>query len=92
MAEFTTLGALQALHRELVAFSGGYGDSLESLDNEFLLQTFEKELDTLWEHPSKKEQSRSIVKSGTENSRLRLGAWESSQTLTPARENLFRRQ
>ncbi|KAM4068158.1 eukaryotic nucleoporin family protein [Hirsutella rhossiliensis] len=64
MAEFTTLDALQALHRELVALSGGYGDGLESLDNDFLVKTFEKELDKLWEHPSKKDQSRSMVKSG----------------------------
>lgn len=70
MAELTTLDALQALHRELVALSGGYGDGLESLNNEFLVQTLEKELDNLWEHPSRKEQSRSMVKSGTRHSQM----------------------
>ncbi|PHH73584.1 hypothetical protein CDD80_3715 [Ophiocordyceps camponoti-rufipedis] len=64
MADFTTLDALLAFHRELVAFHNGYSDRIESLENEVLLQAFERELDKLWEHPSKMEQSRNRVKSG----------------------------
>ncbi|POR38701.1 Nucleoporin [Tolypocladium paradoxum] len=64
MAEITTLDALQAFHRELAALDGGYGDGVESLDNEFLVQTFEREMGKLWECPPKNEQSRNTVKSG----------------------------
>ncbi|PHH90693.1 hypothetical protein CDD83_2914 [Cordyceps sp. RAO-2017] len=64
MADFSTLDALQAFHRELTALSGGYGDGVESLENEFLVQTFEKQLGKLWEPPPKKDESRNAVKSG----------------------------
>ncbi|KJZ72867.1 hypothetical protein HIM_07811 [Hirsutella minnesotensis 3608] len=64
MADFTTLEALEAFHRELVVLDGGFSDGIDSLDNEYLVRTFEKELEKLWEHPSKKEQSRNMIKSG----------------------------
>ncbi|OAQ68044.1 hypothetical protein VFPPC_04351 [Pochonia chlamydosporia 170] len=64
MAEVTILDALQAFHRELVALSAGFGDATESLNNETLVQTFEKELDKLWECPAKNDKSRNVLKSG----------------------------
>ncbi|RDA91059.1 hypothetical protein CP533_3063 [Ophiocordyceps camponoti-saundersi (nom. inval.)] len=64
MADFTTLDALLAFHRELVALQNGYDGGIENLENEFLARAFERELDKLLEHPSKKEQSRNAVKSG----------------------------
>ncbi len=64
MAEVTILDALQAFHRELIALSGGYGDGVECLNNEPLVQTFTKELERLWDSPPKNDQSRNKVKSG----------------------------
>lgn len=64
MAEVTILDALQAFHRELVALNGGYGDAAESLNNELLVQAFEKELEKLWECPARNEKSRNVVKAG----------------------------
>ena len=64
MAEITVLDALQAFHRELVALHGGFGDANESLSNETLIQTFEKELRRIWDCPPKNERSRQTVKSG----------------------------
>ncbi|ODA82559.1 hypothetical protein RJ55_01066 [Drechmeria coniospora] len=64
MAEITTLDALQAFHRELIALHGGYGNGVEGLANEFLVPIFSRELEKLWERPAKNEQSRNMVKSG----------------------------
>ncbi|KAG8414947.1 hypothetical protein J3458_008838 [Metarhizium acridum] len=64
MAEVMILDALQAFHRELVALRSGFGDATESLNNELLVQTFEKELEKLWECPAKNDKSRNVVKSG----------------------------
>ncbi|PFH63238.1 hypothetical protein XA68_15872 [Ophiocordyceps unilateralis] len=64
MADFTALDALLAFHRDLVAFQNGYSDGIESLGNDVLVHAFVRELDRLWEHPPKKEQSRNAVKSG----------------------------
>ncbi|KAG6041533.1 hypothetical protein E4U41_003693 [Claviceps citrina] len=64
MAEITVLDALQAFHRELIALSAGFGDAIESLDNEVLVRVFETELDKLWESPPKNDTSRNAVKSG----------------------------
>lgn len=65
MAELITLDALQAFHRELLALYEGAGDGLENLDNELLVEVFEKELEKFWERPQRSEQSRCAVKSGT---------------------------
>lgn len=64
MAEITVLDALQAFHRELVALNAGYGDTPESLNNEILVQIFERELGKLWDGPPKNEKSRNTVRSG----------------------------
>ncbi|GAB0133322.1 hypothetical protein EsDP_00001734 [Epichloe bromicola] len=64
MAEVTVLDALQAFHRELVALNAGYGDTPESLNNEILVQIFERELGKLWDGPPKNEKSRNTVRSG----------------------------
>jgi nuclear pore complex protein Nup205 len=48
----------------LVALSGGYGDATEGLNNELLVQIFEKELEKLWECPARNDQSRNLVKAG----------------------------
>lgn len=63
MAEFTTLDALQAFHREILALQEGYGDG--NIDNELLVQNFESELDRVWERPKKSEKSRNALKAGT---------------------------
>jgi nuclear pore complex protein Nup205 len=64
MAEITTLDALQAFHQELVSIRERRGDGVESLNNEFLVQVFEKELEKLWNKPARNDQSRNKVKSG----------------------------
>lgn len=64
MAEITTLDALQAFHQELLSIREGRVDGAEPLSNEFLVQVFEKELGKFWDKPSRKDQSRNVVKSG----------------------------
>ncbi|RCI09199.1 hypothetical protein L249_1469 [Ophiocordyceps polyrhachis-furcata BCC 54312] len=64
MADFTTLDAQLAFHRELVALQNGSYGGIENLENDFLAHAFERELHKLLDHPAKKEQSRSAVKSG----------------------------
>lgn len=59
-----TLEALQALHQELVAVREGRADPAEVLSNEYLVQTFENELNRFWSRPPKNELSRSSLKSG----------------------------
>ncbi|OAA38535.1 hypothetical protein NOR_06563 [Metarhizium rileyi] len=72
MAEVTILDALQAFHRELVALAGGFGDATESLNDEVLIKTFEKELEKVWECPAKNDKSRNVIKAG----RLSIGEQE----------------
>ncbi|KAM3480717.1 hypothetical protein MY5147_001006 [Beauveria neobassiana] len=62
MAELTTLEALQAFHQEIVALNEGHGDG--SLDNEFLVANFERELERVWERPKSSEESRKSITSG----------------------------
>ncbi|OAA76413.1 hypothetical protein LEL_06097 [Akanthomyces lecanii RCEF 1005] len=62
MADFTTLDALQAFHREIIALNEGRGDG--SIDNEALVENFERELERVWERPKRSEESRKSVKSG----------------------------
>lgn len=62
MAELTTLDALQALHRDLVALNKGFGEGI--IENEALLQIFEQELELFWTRPQKNEQSRNALKTG----------------------------
>jgi nuclear pore complex protein Nup205 len=62
MAEFTTLDALQAFHREIIALQDGHGDG--NIDNELLVQNFEGELDRVWERPKRNEASRNALKGG----------------------------
>lgn len=62
----TTLDALQAFHRELVALREGFDESSELLENAALLEIFEGELQKLWEPPARNETSRGSVKSGTQ--------------------------
>ncbi|CAM1502942.1 Fc.00g077180.m01.CDS01 [Cosmosporella sp. VM-42] len=64
MAEITTLDALQAFHQELLSVREGRADGAEALNNEFLVQVFEKELQKLWANPPRNDQSRKDVKSG----------------------------
>lgn len=64
MAEITVLDALQAFHRELIALNAGFGDTIESLDNDIIRQIFEKELNKLLDCPSRSDQSRNTIKSG----------------------------
>ncbi|KAG6321935.1 hypothetical protein E4U44_004459 [Claviceps purpurea] len=64
MAEITVLDALQAFHRELIALNAGFGDTIESLDNDIIRQIFEKELSKLLDCPSRNDQSRNTIKSG----------------------------
>ena len=64
MAEVTKLAALQALHREVYSLQEGKGGSPEFLDNEFLMQIFERELGKLWERPPRSEQCRKQIESG----------------------------
>lgn len=64
MAEITTLDALQAFHQELLSIRERRVDGTESLNNEFLVQIFEKELEKLWSKPARNDQSRNQVKSG----------------------------
>ncbi|TQV91432.1 hypothetical protein V2A60_008922 [Cordyceps javanica] len=63
MADFTALDALQAFHRELVALNEGHGDG-GSIDNEILVDNFERELERVWERPRRNEESRKSVQSG----------------------------
>ncbi|KOS19770.1 Nucleoporin NUP192 [Escovopsis weberi] len=64
MAEISTLDALQALHRELVALASGGGSGTDALENELLFEVLETELDRTWTHPQKSDKSRNAVKSG----------------------------
>lgn len=64
MAEFTTLDGLQAFHRELLVLNEGGGEPTDNLNNELLVQAFEKELEKLWDRPQRNEKSRNAVKSG----------------------------
>ncbi len=64
MAELTTLDALQAFHRELIALNDGHGDG--SIDNEVLVENFQRELERVWERPKRSEESRNSVKSGAQ--------------------------
>lgn len=70
MAEITTLDALQAFHQELLSIRERRVDGTESLNNEFLVQVFEKELEKLWSKPARNDQSRNKVKSGRDRSSL----------------------
>lgn len=63
MADFTTLDALQAFHRELIALNDGQGDG--SIDNEVLVDNFERELERVWQRPKRSDESRKSIKSGT---------------------------
>lgn len=62
MADFTTLDALQAFHRELISLNDGHGDG--SIDNEVFVENFERELERVWERPKRNEASRNSIKSG----------------------------
>lgn len=64
MAEFSTLDALQAFHQELLAVRDGRAPATETLENAILVQTFETELEKLWNKPSQSQQSRSLVQKG----------------------------
>ncbi|ATY67377.1 nuclear pore complex subunit [Cordyceps militaris] len=63
MADMTILDALQAFHRELVALNEGHGDG-STIDNEALVENFERELERVWERPRRSEESRNSIKSG----------------------------
>ncbi|OAA53407.1 hypothetical protein ISF_08760 [Cordyceps fumosorosea ARSEF 2679] len=65
MADLTTLDALQAFHGELVALQSGRSDAdASSVDNEALVENFERELGRVWERPCRSEESRKLIKSG----------------------------
>ncbi|PHH59733.1 hypothetical protein CDD81_2627 [Ophiocordyceps australis] len=64
MADVTSLDALQAFHRELLALEDGFSEDIDCLGNDLLVRTFEQELEKLWDCPPRKEQSRNAVKSG----------------------------
>ena len=73
MAEITTLDALQAFHQELLFVREGRADGVAALNNEYFVQVFEKELQNLWTKPSRNDQSRKDVKSGTTSFRRKRG-------------------
>lgn len=64
MAEITALDALQAFHQGLLSLREGRIDGAEALNNEFLVQVFEKELGRLWSKPPRSDNSRNVVKTG----------------------------
>lgn len=63
----TTLDALQAFHRELVALRERIHSAPEVLDNAVLVQIFEGELQKIWAPPARNDKSRAEVKSGMED-------------------------
>ncbi|KAH7159969.1 nucleoporin Nup186/Nup192/Nup205 [Dactylonectria estremocensis] len=64
MAEITALDALQAFHQGLLSLREGRIDGAEALNNEFLVQVFEKELGRVWSKPPQSDKSRNLVKTG----------------------------
>ncbi|KAF7545027.1 hypothetical protein G7Z17_g9488 [Cylindrodendrum hubeiense] len=64
MAEITALDALQAFHQGLLSLREGRIDGAEALNNEFLVQVFEKELGRFWTKPPRSDNSRNVVKTG----------------------------
>ncbi|KAK7428952.1 hypothetical protein QQZ08_004569 [Neonectria magnoliae] len=64
MAEITALDALQAFHQGLLSLREGRIDGAEALNNEFLVQVFERELGRFWTKPPRNDTSRNTVKTG----------------------------
>ncbi|KAI5459913.1 nucleoporin Nup186/Nup192/Nup205 [Mariannaea sp. PMI_226] len=64
MTEITVLDALQAFHQGLLSLREGRIDGAEVLNNEFLTEAFEKELEKLWTKPPRNESTRNTVKTG----------------------------
>ena len=64
MAELSTLEALQAFHQEILGLREGRPEGVEVIENEALVQIFERELAAIWKRSPKTETSRNLVKSG----------------------------
>jgi len=65
MAELSTLDAVQALHRDLVAIREGRSDGSDFKENDLVVVIFGREFERLWDRPPKSDASRSAVKSGS---------------------------
>jgi nuclear pore complex protein Nup205 len=63
-AEFTTLDALQALHRDLSALREGRAEQAAALGSNELIDVFQRELGKIWNRPEKSATERQTVTSG----------------------------
>ncbi|PHH78159.1 hypothetical protein CDD82_3177 [Ophiocordyceps australis] len=64
MADITSLDALQAFHRDLLALEDGVSEDTDCLGNDLFIDIFESELEKLWHCPRKNEKGRNAIKSG----------------------------